>query len=364
MPRDCVIAQFEGVHEVTMPSLITTLNRLGWTPTVVMNERCAERGDIFDHIGTAEFHLHYAPLNGRADWPDFLGKIGSVDPEFVLVNTFQFEGSLRTTLELGRPLIGLVHNASIFADREMAGAAQRRPDVALLTLWDHVSHALRSRLGVRGDNIHTYYLTHLMDSSEPRPVSTPTRSVAITGAVDVRNRGLAAFLSGLKSAMERSESADVRFIFCGAGPDRASFEDEVAAAGLGRWVDFLPRTGDDGFVHYDAYLSALTTSDLIGALLPVQRRDYLDHKVTSGALTALALGLPLWADWATLSTHQLPGVGYPSDDIPVGVQRLAALSDEALNELKDHSESVRQVRAKLSDRALAAAIEQVTGHGN
>lgn len=359
MLRSCVILQFEGVHEVTIPSFIGSLNRLGWRPTVVLNERCRGRGDIFATMTDDEFDVAYLPLNGRDDWAQALDIARSARPEFVVVNTYQRDGIVAAATELRTPVIGLVHNTRVFVDGTQTVASHRRSDVALLTLWDHVSHSLRSSLSTRGDNIETFYMTALPTAPAARPASAET-TVAITGAIDRKNRDLDMLARGLAELHEQRAEQSFKFIFCGGGADRDHFESEVRRMNLDGQVEFLTPGDGEGFVPYVDYLATLKSADLIGALLPTGRRDYLDHKVTSGALSALALATPLWADSATLSTYQLPGVGYASDDMSSGLERLGSITPEDLEQIRRKCVIIRQLRETQSDIALANSIERIS----
>lgn len=361
--RQCAIVQIEGVHEVTIPFLIYTLNLQGWTPVVYINDRCkTERGDIFELCENLDFELHYTDLQHRADWGTLADKIRSnTSIEFIICNTFQLPNIAKYVSNFDLPIVGLVHNPELFlSSPEMRGFANKE-NIYLVTLWDHVSNSLRQGLEQRADNIATIKQTFLISNTNSTSSlfsSSNKIKIAITGAVDRRIRGLDG-LFDLADVPDDSDLHNIKFVICGGGRDRVSFENEVSNRNLSEWFEFLDVDENTGNVPYDAYFEALASCDFIDTMLPTENRSYLEQKITSGILTAVSLGIPLIMDRATATVYQLPSI-LSQNNVRTHIQNvLETATKSKLHALRSELSEAREVFDTQNQRTLSRAIEQI-----
>jgi|GEM_PF-1029961 len=361
----CAIVQIEAVHEITIPFLIHTLNLQGWSPVVYINERCKlERGDIFEFCDNLDFELNYLPINNKQDWHNLEATIkADTKIEFIVSNTFQLPNIAKFVSNFNLPVLGLVHNPDIFLSSPEMCEFAANSNTYLMTLWDHVSNSLRVGLNHRASNITTLKQTYLVSNSNASTnlfsSSNQTR-VAITGAIDTRIRGLDDLFE-LASIKLDSNAPRLKFIICGGGRDRESFELEVNKRGLADWFEFLALDETTGNVPYEPYFNALKSCDFIDTMLPKDQRMYLEKKITSGILTAVSLGIPLIMDSATASVYQLPCLvshDSPKENIKQIVENATPGN---IHTLRNNLVDARRVFEKQNMDSMSRAIKQLLG---
>ena len=308
--RRCAIFQFEAVHEETIPTLVYALNQNGYMPYVYVNARCEiQRGDIFSQIATLDFELYYWRLDSRQDWERLTEKARHQDIEFICISTFQSDGIAKWADQVGKPIIGVIHNVNLFLASEHCRTVFASGKLQVLTLAHHVAVFLHQRIDKE--------LTDRVGVIEPvlwggnfgenRASLNQEKIVAIPGGVNFKTREYSTLLAVLEDQGLRKDINGLVFKVLGGGSDRTILEQEVVERGLSSRILFAP-LGPSGMVFYKDYFTALQGATFLYPLAPLSFYHYREHKITSAIPTALGFNLPIVLDRWTARTYRIPAL--------------------------------------------------------
>ena len=295
MPVACAF-QMEAVHEDLMGGMLRALREIGYDVHAFVNERVrASRGDFFDTVKLDDVRISYSKMDGRAAWDALASEVKRAQPSVVFFNTFQRDGIARWAEGFGVPILGVVHNPFLFRESEACVELAGRGRVEAFGLAPHVVRTLEAEVAPLRGRTHLYLPYEWMPSgSDEYQTPRDLVRIVIPGAVDYSNRAFEPMIDHLRRA-DLHHVRDHQFIIAAGGPDRQRLEGEVADAGLSNQFEFLALDGTTGRVPHSEYLRALYRSHAVLPLLPVDRKDYLTSKITTGIAAAIGTGRPIIA---------------------------------------------------------------------
>ncbi|MDJ0554514.1 MAG: FkbM family methyltransferase [Microcoleaceae cyanobacterium MO_207.B10] len=308
--RRCAIFQFEAVHEAVIPTLVYVFNQNGYIPHIYINARCeSQRGDIFSQMSALDFELYYWKIDNRQDWEELTEKARHQDIEFICLSTFQSDGIAKWADQVGKPIIGVIHNVNLFLASEHCHKVFASGKLQVLTLGHHVAVFLHQRIDKE--------LTDRVGVIEPvfwggnfgenRTSLNQEKIVAIPGGVNFKTREYSTLLAVLEDQGLRKDINGLVFKVLGGGSDRTILEQEVAERGLESHILFAPLS-PSGMVLYKDYFTALQSATFLYPLAPLSFYHYREHKITSAITTALGFNLPIVLDRWTARTYRVPAL--------------------------------------------------------
>lgn len=354
------VVQLEAVHEECLPALVHLLRRNAVEPVVFLNARIRQlRPGLRPRFPELSDVITFVPVEARDDWTRLAQRVVGIDPDLVVLNTFQNPGPVGWTAEWAprwrRPILGVVHNADYLEQpaRELIASGQ----VQLLTLGRHVSANLMAR-----DPL-LYGRTATITSVFPRPprvrpAGSQHLTVAIPGRVMFDFRDYHQVVDALPAMMDALDPASFRICVVGGGDDRGALQDLVTVRGVADQFLFVP-LNEEGFVSGRDYYAHLRAADFMLPLVPPTDPAYRSHKITSAVPTALGLVVPPILDRWTASVYDVPAVAYPGADVGGALMRALTMTDE---ERADLRRRVREARDRDLDRAeseLRYALDNV-----
>lgn len=360
--KKCSIIQFGAVHEDVIPSVAYLLNTLGYKPTIYLPQRTfTKKGNIFDRINNISYDLILTDLQGKKDWAVLREEIIS-DPEMELVvaNTFQKEGIIRWYMDLGKPIIGIVHNPQLYCKSQYAIDLSKQKNVFLFTLGAHISINLRDRLRPEIENIGHFIPFYLFDKIVDPLGLLPNDGkikIGILGTIDYSKRNLlnlAAEISKVKDTLDHNK---VVFLICGGGKNRQEFNDLVKKEKIDQFFDFAPADEETGFVDYTTYIKYVQQSQFLISLFPGDTHNYVTFKIASVIFNSVCYNIPLILDKRANVVYDIPSLLYSNDGIGELLQKIANMSHQEYQQLKHNLYEFRRENIRKGIKYLGNAIE-------
>jgi glycosyltransferase involved in cell wall biosynthesis len=353
------IVQFEAVHEEVIPSVCHALKENGITPTVFLNrEILTRRGDIFARICPGEFDYHYVPVSSPEDWHMLKTRLLARKKDaFVFINTYQRPGIAKFGSELGKPVLGIVHNPQIFLSHEDCVKTARAPDVGLMTLADHAASYLIAGQQSFMDKVAS--LTPLYwgpETAQSDPDPTQRRRVVVPGAVNFSNRNYDFLFDAFVQTPDLKTRLEVRIL--GGGPDRAALENRVIEAGLETDITFSTLNPDTGFVDHQIYFDDLRRAAFVLPLLPLNRQDYRTYKITAALSTAQGFCIPPLLDRWTAMVYRIPALQFQGAQVQDALVAAADMPDADYAALRAQMHDFRADRLARNAQEMAYLIAQ------
>jgi FkbM family methyltransferase len=360
--QNCAVLQLEAVHEGIVPSLVYALNRLGYRPTLYINEKCRERrGDIFQHMTALSFNLNYVPINLRSDWDTIAEAVRHGEYNFIMLSTFQNKGIIQWATKLGIPVIGVVHNVKLFLDAMANEDLLSSGHVKLCCLSPHVAVYLHQRLPSRYIDdvavIEPVYWGERASQDDAISLTMDERRVlAIPGGVKFETRAFQELIVTLVKSVEFQSSLICHVL--GGGEDRRRIEEITHAKQLDKIFQFAP-LGPNGSVMYDDYITALNNANFVYPLLPLSFAPYREHKITSALSTAAGFELPIVLDRWTARVYCMPAM-VSDATIVSSLDQLMQVTPKEIAALRAEMRLYREASLLRNTQELHRLIERLT----
>src|SRR5262249_31773564 len=88
--RRAAVVQFEAVHEECVPALVHLLRLNAVDPVVFLNERIrTNRPGLKARFPDVADRIKFVDISRRQDWARVAAKVQRLDPDLVVLNTFQ-----------------------------------------------------------------------------------------------------------------------------------------------------------------------------------------------------------------------------------------------------------------------------------
>lgn len=356
--RSVVILELTGVHEEIIPSLVDALPP-GTDVQVIVNKRCLDmRGDIFAEMDGLSCKIDYVEITKAIDWVQLGRRIDDGDHDALIISTFQIEGVALWAEQRALPVLGVVHNPTLFLNSDACKSAFTTCGTQGVVLAPHVAARFNSL--TRGAHIDAIGVLEPVFWGEGNiamsPVGEP-KHVIIPGGVNFAARDFEGLLAALDPPrLAGLRAAGIVLQIIGGGPDRATLHDQIMEKDVGDVVDLLP-ISPSGRVPYDAYIAALRKAWAVYPLLPLNWPPYRDYKITSAIPTAIGFGLPVVLDRWTANAYRVPAV-VSDGSIAAALDCLATLTarahDEISKETRDYGRLARQRNRHEMTRLLSA----------
>lgn len=304
--------QFEAVHEDVAAGFFRAFSQLGLSCRGYFNQRIREsRGDFFDLVRHRGVHVSYVPFNDREDWKAVLDEVQRLQPRFLFLNSFQRDGIARWAATFSSPILGVVHNPTLFTNSAPCVELARNGRAELFVLAPHVASKLRTYHPELAHRIHVHFpYEWMMDDEDGYSPAAGTLDVVVSGAVNFRNRDFRGLLDHLDRGEARAQRPFRLWIVAG-GPDRAALESASDARGLGHYFRFLPLDPVTGRVPHAEYLRALYRCHAVLPLLPEGRVDYVTSKISTGIAAAVGTGRPIISTSAVAEAYGFVPIELP-----------------------------------------------------
>jgi FkbM family methyltransferase len=352
-PLRAAIVQLEAVHETVVPSVYEALVANGVEPTVFLNARILERGDLFSLYTDYADRVHYLPINTPRDWDALTAEVSRYD--LLVLNTFQREGPALWAEQVGLPTIGVVHNPPMFMDQPTCVKLVRQGRAKVLSLAPHVTSYLMRRdpaLFADAGTLAFWYW------DMPEPESMPERRrIVIPGAVNFAGRDFAGVVDSLPAMVDEVGRDEFEIAIVGAGPDRDALHDLVRDRGFEDLFWFAPVDARSGFVDSKVFYDELKRSSFLLPMLPEGRVDYRIVKITSAVPSSVGFTVPAIIDRWTALTYDVPCVSYPRGQVLDGLRTAARMPADELHELHDDLAEHRTRSIERSAHEMGYALD-------
>lgn len=337
--RTAVVVQVEPLHEFYLPALVHVLRANGVQPRVLLNERVREErpGLLGRHPEIAD-HVRFASFDGFPAMRAVARRVQRLDPDVLVMNTFQFDGPSRWLHFWEGPMLGIVHNLLRMLDSPQSMDLVRAGRIGLLTMAPHVTGELLAR------DPRLYATTASLSTVGPgRPrvdrVRRPPRGVrrvTVPGVVDLTARDYVGVLESLPRVLREVPPGSLELLVLGAGPGRAELERLARERGLAEHVRFAG-LNDQGFVPGGTFSSLLQGSTFLLPAVPLEPAPYADYRsvrVTTAVQDSLTYEVPAVLDHWTATVYDVPAVRFTGDDVAAGLVRAATVDPEELAHLR------------------------------
>ena len=276
---------------------------------------------------------------------------------FVLINTYQRPGIAKFGSELGKPVLGIVHNPQIFLSHKDCVETALAPNVGLMTLADHAASYLIAGQQSFMDKVASLtplYWGPEIAQSDPDP--TLRRRVVVPGAVNFSNRNYDFLFDAFAQNPGLQGRLEVRIL--GGGPDRTALEIRVHEAGLDSAITFSTLNADTGFVDHRVYFDDLRRAAFVLPLLPLNRQDYRTYKITAALSTAQGFCIPPLLDRWTAMVYRIPALEFQGTQLQGGLVAAADMPDADYAALRAQMHDFRADRLARNAQEMAYLIAQ------
>lgn len=364
-PKSVAILELTGVHEEIIPSLVDALPE-GTVARVFVNRRCLEmRGDLFVEIDGLCCDVEYVEINKAIDWVQLGRRIDTEGFDALIISTFQIEGVALWADQRALPVLGVVHNPTLFLNSDACKTALTAGEVQSIVLAPHV--AARFNALTRGAHIDAIGVAEPVFWGEigecPSQLTGP-KHVIVPGGVNFAVRDFEGLLASLDTdRLANLRRAGIVLQIIGGGPDRDTLHRLISERGVDDVITLLPLAAS-GRVPYAAYISALRTAWAIFPLLPLNWAPYREYKITSAIPTAIGFGLPVVLDRWTAHAYRVPAL-VTDGSIGAALDSLIMLTPKArtalVNETKAYGLQARQRNRRELARLLSACRQTAKG---
>lgn len=356
------IMQMEAVHEECLPALVHLLRVNGVEPTIFLNERIKTlRPGLRARFPELGENVRFVPIDARADWTRLARRVGRLDPDVVVFNTFQNPGPVSWAAEWApqwdRPLLGVVHNIDLLQQTEAARDLVAGGQAGLLTLARHVTASLIGRdplLYARTATITSTFPT----PPQVRPETSQRRTVAIPGGVNFVSRDYRQVVDALPAVLSQIEPESFRLVVVGGGADRPALQELVAERGFDEQFEFVP-LNEQGYVSGRDYYAHIRGAAFVLPLVPPDARSFRTRKITSAIPTATGLAVPPIIDRWTATVYDVPAVTYTGAEIGGALISALAMSDDEHADLRRRLEDARSRELSRAEREVGYALAAV-----
>jgi len=351
--KKTALIQLEAVHEEIIPSMCQAFALNGVEMSCFLNERIEQnRQDLFSHLPNFPSEYSYVPVTSRDEWTNLANNLRKDDEiDSIFFNTFQREGIASWALTIGKPISGIVHNPTLFLNSEKCMEVAARDDVQLFTLAQHATSYLQLKNPKLFKNVKTIYPFYWGFPVDKFKSSTSQKThIAIPGSVNFGNRDLPSLV---ETIAQRKQSLNLKFLITGGGPDRQTLQGLIKDKGLEAHFEFSETDAATGFVSHENYFKCLAKADLILPLLPDNKVDYREYKISASISTSVGFVLPAIVDQWTAGVYDLPSVKYPFGKLSEGLDKANAMSPKDIFDLKMQLDAYRSQKIKQNGEAVA-----------
>lgn len=327
------IVQLEAVHEDGLPAMVHLLRLNGIEPTLFLNARIREnRAGLKHRFPELKERTRFVTIEGRPGWRRLRRRIEALDPDLLVMNTFQNAGPVAWASRWERPILGVVHNTSLVEQSDLAKEMVADGRAGVLTLAPHVTAHLMSIDPVLYGGAASITYT-FPNPPRVKPVRSQRRTIAVPGSVNLRSRDYQQVLDALPVINEVVDPASYRIDIVGGGADRPVLEKKVVEAGLSDQFHFVD-LNDQGFVDGGPYYGHLLGADFTLPLVPARSPSFRTQKITSAIPASIGVGVPPIIDRWTAVVYDVPAVAFVGPKIGEGLARALAMGADELEALR------------------------------
>jgi len=357
--KTMALIQLEAVHEEIVPSMCQAFAANDVNISCFLNERIEQnRQDLFSHLPSFPSEYNYVPVTTADDWTSLAKRLREDDKvSSVFFNTFQRDGIADFALTIGKPIAGMVHNPVLFLNSEKCMEAAGHRDVELFTLAKHATSYLQQKDPVLFKNVrtlHPFYWGFPVDKFKSN--ATQKTHIAIAGSVNFGNRDLPGLV---KAIAQRKDGLNLKFLITGGGPDRKKLQSLIKDDSLEDYFEFADLDADTGFVSHENYFKCLSKADLILPLLPDNKADYREYKISASISTSVGFILPAIVDQWTAGVYDIPSVTYPFGELSKGLDKANAMSRKDVLKLKAQLDVYRTQKIRQNANAVADYLNDI-----
>lgn len=310
---DIIVTQFEAVHEDLTSAFQKSFKDLGLSSKGLLNKRIVEsRGSFFDIIKHRNNGVKFVPIENAQDWDDMASYSYAANPQAIYANTLQRDSVASWVGQFNLPIMGVVHNPYMFRDsvkcRELASTGR----LTLFGLAPHVLSTLEAEIPeMKGKCfLHNAYEWEAANSVSTSYDDKRILDIVIPGAVEFGNRdfqGLIDFLAdgGLKN------QRPVKFSILAGGSGRERLEKQIIKKNIEKYFDIAEKNPISKRVMQDVYLTRLAAADALLLLLPANRKDYLESKITTGVMAGIGARKPMITTQVVSDVYNIPAIIVP-----------------------------------------------------
>lgn len=350
--------QMEAVHEDLAAGFFRVFSEMGLGCQGYFNNRIfTSRGDFFDTVSHPNISMSYPTYQGRPDWDAVVEKVRAQDPRVLYFNTLQRDGIAIWGDRFNLPILAVVHNPFLFKGSDPCVDLARRGKVDMFGLAPHVVAKLVELVPELEGRAHVHHPYEWMPDDADQYTEDPeVLDIIIPGAVNFENRDFEGIINYLNSG-EAEKQRPFRFAIVAGGPDRGKLEEQIRLDGLEKWFDLLPLHPETRRVPHPDYLNRLYRSHAMLPLLPQNRRDYLNSKITTGIMAALGTGRPIITTTRVGKVYGFSAIALPAGQ-PYAIGE-ADLSATTLAGRRAESLAIRKAGLEHNARTLKTVLDRV-----
>jgi len=243
--------------------------------------------------------------------------------QLMIVNSMEPAAILDRVAGLDLPLLGVVHNPSLFLEDAAYRAFFAAPQRRLVVLGEHIARNLAPSPGPVPWISHVVFGPARRDLDPLRPTT-----FVVSGNVEFQRRNYDALLEAASALSAEEQPFRIRIVGRSWTPDGKTFHREVDARGLADRFEF-----SRGEIDHPQFFDLVAGSDFSLPLIDAtyeRFRSYLETKLASSVPFAIGLGVPLVSHEELVRAYRVEGTGpaYEDGGLPDAMRRAIA-SDAA-----------------------------------